>query len=168
MEIPPAVQAEYKPAVDSPTGPHFVLHNCRDPELNGEFRFEYPNEFRRIQIGARMAEIINAGRDPQAPPLSVEQLPAWAALRAQAVATLEYVITTAPKGWYLKGEDRRPLLAPGAVGGQGDDDAVLEVFEGYLSWARRFRGAVAETGEPAAPSAVVPGGEAGGGAAHRQ
>lgn len=139
-----ANQQEYKPpTVNDEEGPHFRLTTAvdTDPErpLNGGFRFKYPNAFTQTQIGSRTAEIVNYGRRF---PINLDQMPYSARLRAEAIATLEYVIVTAPAGWYMDGDKNQPALAPGMVGGDGNDEAVLEVWEGYLAWRTRFREAL--------------------------
>ncbi|QWK20783.1 hypothetical protein [Thermus antranikianii] len=79
----------------------------------GPITFRYPSAFEEVLIGARAVEIASAGR---ATPVALEALPLRARLMAEAIATLEYVIRTAPEGWYAKGADGKPVLAPGLIG----------------------------------------------------
>lgn len=145
----PVVQPAYKPATDTPGAAHYTLSTAfdTDPErpINGEFVFRYPDAFTQVQIGARIAELINYGRST---PIALEQLPPAASMRAEAIATLEFVLVTAPRGWYVEGANHRPQLAPGLIGGDGNDDAILEVFSGYWEWRKRFRDALEQSRKP--------------------
>lgn len=147
------------PSNPQAAGPHFVLSEALNPELNGPFTFRYPDAFEEVMIGARMAELAAAGR---ATPINPDQLPTRARNFLRAIATLEYVIETAPKGWYSD-VGGRPVLEPGRIGA-GDTDVVLTVFVGYLEWAGRFRAALARPQDPQGAAANLQGQQASGGA----
>jgi len=156
----PPKPAAYTPANLSPEGPHHEVKEARNPKLLGPITFRYPSAFEEVLIGARAVEIASAGR---ATPVALEALPLRARLMAEAIATLEYVIRTAPEGWYAKGADGKPVLAPGLIG-EGDEDLILEVYEAYLRWKEAFRERPSGASEPGPAQAVVPGSEPDGGA----
>lgn len=116
-------------------GVHAVYEQATNPDLNGAFTFRLPSAWEEVAIGSRMLELANGGRANMTIP--VEMLPPRAQLFVQAIATLEYVIKSAPKGWY-KDAGGRPVLSPGAIA-DDEQDAVTEVFKAYLEWRFRFR-----------------------------
>ncbi len=155
----PPEPAQYMPGALAPEGPHHVVQGAKNPKLNGPITFRYPTAFEEVLIGSRAQEIASGGR---ATPVRLEALPLRARLYAEAIATLEYVIKNAPEGWYTRGTDGKPLLAPGLIG-DGDEEKVLEVYDAFLRWREAFRGRPAGAAEPDPAQAVVRGGGPGGG-----
>lgn len=154
--VTPAPRPEI-PTNSQAGAPHFILTEALNPDLNGPFTFRYPDAFEEIMIGSRMTELASAGR---ATPINPDHLPTRAKNFLRAVSTLEYVIETAPKGWYTD-VGGRPVLEPARVGA-GDTDVVLAVFVGYLEWAGRFRAALARPQDAQGAAADVPSVQAGG------
>ena len=134
-----------------------TLKALGDPALEGEITFVFPNFYQRIAIGRRMFELVNLGRNPKAPEVNVDQLDADSRYWAEAVATLEYVIHTAPQGWY---QDRagQAELVPGALL-DTHTDAVVQAYTAYLAERTRFRDASrgATRGDQTAPTQQVDG-----------
>ncbi|WP_027894455.1 hypothetical protein [Calidithermus chliarophilus] len=155
MDYEPKEPAQYRPGVVRAEGPHFTLTQARNPDLNGDFTFRYPTAFDEISIGARVTELVNAGR---VQPVKLELLPFRAQQYVLAIATLEATIKAAPKGWYVHTDAGFPLLAPGAVG-DGDEEVVLLAYEGFLNWKRRFRESVAGARAPEEAQDMVSGAE---------
>lgn len=153
----PVEQGGYQGAPDQPASAHYVVQGARNPALNGEVRFRYPSVFDQVRIGTRIAELLKADRRTDVNPASVPLRPY---LFAQAIATLEYVIESAPKGWYVEKGDR-PYLAPGMLT-DGDEEEVLRAHKAYQLWRDRFLGTAERRSEPAAAEAVVRSGEADG------
>lgn len=153
----PPEPAQYVPSALAPEGPHYEVTGARNPKLNGPVTFRYPAAFEEVLIGARAQEIASLGRE-----VRLEALPLRARLMAEAIATLEFCIKTAPEGWYARGQDGKPFLAPGLIG-EGDEDLILEVYEAFLRWKDSFRGRPAGPGEPEEAQALVRGGEPDGG-----
>lgn len=152
----------YQPAQDTDTGaaaPHYTVTGARDEALNGPITFQYPTAFQEARIGVRMAELAKSEVG-----VTLDDLPLVARLYLRGIATLEFVIVTAPgredgRGWYMRsGRNGQPILAPGQLT-NGDEELVLEVYNAYATWKARFRGAPPESGDAAKPDAVVPSGE---------
>ncbi len=143
------------PAAPSNVGSYTVTEAC-NPELNGEMTFRYPTSFDEVAIGARMTELVRQGRLTN---VHVDDLPLRARLFVAAIATLEYVVKTAPKGWYMTADSGKPLLAPGAIG-EGDEELILDVHAAFVQWRKTFRESVRGGSVPI--KAVVSGDEADG------
>jgi hypothetical protein len=128
-----------------PHGPvHFIFDEAINPELNGEFRFRYPGNDLLMVIGARKMQLANAGLPV---PIQFDLFPMDVQMRAEAIATLEYVIAKAPAGWYTQPKNPQltaPRLDLTSIG-DGDENVVLTVFrKGYLEFRERFRAALRE------------------------
>ena len=157
MDYAPAERSDYRPSLDKSEGPHHTVTGAGLEDLNGDMAFRYPTAFDEVRMGARMAELVTNGGLSS---VTLDQLPFRAKLYVQAIATLEFCVLKAPKGWYQEHRDTgRPLLAPGAVG-EGDEEVVLEAYGAFSKWRERFRGAAKKPGEPERPETVVSGGEA--------
>lgn len=120
-----------------------------EAELSGEVSFHLPTLYERIAIGRRVAQL--------SAPARWEDLPPDERALARVVATLEYVIDTAPRGFYETGPDGKPRLAPGRLLSR-DEELLWQVWAAYLDLEERFRRGRGEDG--GAPG--EPGGEAGG------
>jgi len=120
-----------------------------NPDLSGEVTFHIPTVYERIAIGRRVAELCAPAR--------WEDLPPEERALARVVATLEYVIDTAPRGFYETGPDGRPRLAPGRVSTL-DENLLYEVWAAYVALEDSFRGG---RGAPE-DAGGEPGGEPGG------
>jgi hypothetical protein len=153
----PAEPGDYQPPTATPSVGRYTVTAARNPALNGEVTFKYPTSFDEVAIGARMTELVRQGRISN---LHVDDLPLRARLFVAAIATLEHVIKTAPKGWYITSESGRPILAPGALG-EGDEELVLDVHQAFVQWKKTFREPVRER-ESGEAEAVVPSGQADG------
>ena len=148
----PPTPSTYKPTSTSQEADaHFSITTTRNPDLKGDVTFRYPTVFDEVMIGARISDIVNAGRST---PILLETLPWRARLYAQAIATLEVVIKTAPKGFYVEGASGEPILAPGAVG-DGDEEVILETLEAFTNWRNRFRRVNDEAGDSNETPGVV-------------
>lgn len=101
-----------------------------NPELSGTVTFHLPTLYERIAIGKRVAQLCAPAR--------WEDLPPDERALARVVATLEYVIDTAPKGFYETGPDGRPRLAPGRLLAV-DEGLLWEVWAAYVALEERFR-----------------------------
>ena len=121
----------------------------KNPELSGEVTFHLPTLYERIAIGKRVAQLCA--------PAKWEDLPPDERALARVVATLEYVIDTAPKGFYETGPDGRPRLAPGRLL-EVDEWLLWEVWAAYVTLGDSFRGG----GEGLEGASSEPGGPAGG------
>jgi hypothetical protein len=125
----------------------------KSPELSGEVTFHLPTLYERIAIGKRVAQLCA--------PAKWEDLPPDERALARVVATLEYVIDTAPKGFYETGPDGRPRLAPGRLL-EVDEGLLWEVWAAYVALGDSFReggeGLEGAGGEPGGPGGG-PGGE---------
>lgn len=111
---------------------HHVVKDARDPKLNGEMTFKYPTAFEKIRIGRRFSQLVDN--------IPERSLPRETWLLANAISTLEFVIKTAPEGWYLPRESdaTKPQLAPGRIGG-GDEFLLIGATDAYEVWAETFR-----------------------------
>ena len=121
----------------------------QNPELSGEVTFHLPTLYERIAIGKRVAQLCA--------PAKWEDLPPDERALARVVATLEYVIDTAPKGFYETGPDGRPRLAPGRLL-EVDEGLLWEIWAAYVALGDSFRGG----GEGLEGASSEPGGQAGG------
>jgi len=139
----------------SPHATH-ILETAANSDLNGKIEFHYPSAIEQVLIGSRVTELINFRRQV---PIVFEQLPRTARFFVMAVATLEHVVETAPRGWY--GDNKgNPYLDPGAIG-QGDEEAVLEVYQAYIRFRDGVQNAVREVrSKRQHDKDVVPGDEA--------
>ena len=122
----------------------FEVTDAINPSVNGVVKFRYPSALTQIQIGTRQSELANFGRRIDINP---DTLPREAGMFLKAVATLEYVITNAPEGWYQKDNRGAAFLSPGDIG-NGDEGQVIAVWDAYL----RFRNAVREGNRDAEPA----------------
>jgi len=100
------------------------------PDLSGEVTFHLPTVYERISIGRRVAQLCAPAR--------WEDLPPDERALARVVATLEYVIDTAPKGFYESGPDGKPRLAPGKLL-EVDEGLLWQVWAAYVALGERFR-----------------------------
>lgn len=120
-----------------------------DPELSGTVTFHLPTLYERIAIGKRIAQLCAPAR--------WEDLPPDERALVRVVATLEYVIDTAPKGFYESGPDGKPRLAPGRLLSR-DEVLLWQIWAAYMDLEERFR----RGPEAAEGDRPVAGGEAGG------
>lgn len=123
------------------SSPKVTLEHPSNPELSGVVTFRYPQVFDEIRIQRRAVELTNLGRAVNAPPLKPADLDIEAYQTVMIIATLEHVIDTAPRGFFLE-EKGRPVLNLGAM----DPEEVLEqdgvlwiLYSAYLEWRSSFR-----------------------------
>jgi hypothetical protein len=118
----------------------------KKPELSGEVTFHLPTLYERIAIGKRVAQLCA--------PVKWEDLPPDERALTRVVATLEYVIDTAPKGFYEVGPDGGPRLAPGRLL-EVDEGLLWEIWAAYVALGDSFRGGgeslEGASGEPGSP-----------------
>ncbi|MBW6396016.1 hypothetical protein KZX47_12765 [Thermus sp. SYSU G05001] len=101
----------------------------QDPDLAGTVTFHLPTLYERIAIGKRMAQLCAPAR--------WEDLPPDERALVRVIATLEYVIDTAPRGFYESAPDG-PRLAPGRLLVR-DEPLLWEVWAAYVALEERFR-----------------------------
>ena len=114
--------------------PNFVaLEHPSDKSFSGPVTFAVPSVYGMIAIDARKAQLSG--------PAGFEALTAAAQLRVTVVATLERVIETAPKGFYVDDGNGKPYLSFAKVL-ELDEDQIVTIYSGYLayrSWVREGR-----------------------------
>lgn len=156
---PPPDQEQYTPP-ESPSSEGasaYEVTGARNPLLNGQVSFRYPGAFDEVRIGTRMAQLARANG------VAFTDLPRGAAFYAEAIATLERCIHTAPEGWYSEAENGKPVLDVGSIGSreheEGDEEIVLEVYFAFLRYKARFRARAETPGDARETETVVPGSE---------
>lgn len=97
--------------------PILTIANHPEPTLNGPVTVHLPTPYEQVKIDKRMAQL--------AQPFNYDQLPAEGRARVRMLATLEFVIDTAPEGFYRPDPKGQPLL---------DFSGLLEIDEDVL-WA---------------------------------
>lgn len=101
-----------------------------EPDLSGTVTFHLPTLYERIAIGKRMAQLCA--------PVRWEDLPPDERALVRVVATLEYVIDTAPKGFYDTDAGGKPVLAPGRLLSR-DEGLLWQIWAAYVELEERFR-----------------------------
>lgn len=102
-----------------------------DPTLNGRVTMHIPNLYERISIGKRKAELCA--------PVLWENMPPEERSLTEALATLEFVIDTAPEGWFEEDPSGQKLLNPGLIL-QTNESLFWGVYATYVVNFNRFRG----------------------------
>lgn len=123
-----------------------------DPDLSGTVVFHIPSLYERIAIGKRVAQLCTPAR--------WEDLPPDERALVRVVATLEYVIDTAPKGFYDTDKAGKPVLAPGRLSSR-DEDLLWRVWAAYVDLEERFRRPSEDPGGDAGDAGGEPGGQGG-------
>ncbi len=111
-----------------------------DATLSGPVIFRYPTAFDQIAIGARVSDLLNAGRDVQLPRVHPADVMLDTYRLAHAVATLEHVIHTAPRGLY-ESVNGRAVLNVGRLVDEDDDQGglIMTLYAAYEQWRSSFR-----------------------------
>lgn len=107
----------------------YVISGKPNPDLNGPVTFHLPSLYEKVAIGRRKAEL--------SAPAKWEELPSEERALVHAIATLEHVIDTAPKGFYQE-LNGKPVLAPGRLA-EHEDESLWEVMAAYYGLVERFR-----------------------------
>lgn len=113
-----------------------ITVKSEDPNLSGEVTFKIPTLYEQVAIERRMTELANVGAAPNTF-MRYEWLTNTGQFLVEAVATLEHVIVTAPRGFY-ESTPRGPELAVGRLSSI-NRDVLIAVYEGYRAYRSRFR-----------------------------
>lgn len=135
--------------------PNYVeLESPAAPELAGKVTFSLPTVYQQLQIDGRMAAL--------AGPAGFEALPTAAQQRVMMVATLEFVIQSAPRGFYVEHpRTGHPLLSFEAISAL-DMDVLWDIYAAYIAYRNAFReNRVRRDPQTPAREARVAGGESG-------
>lgn len=119
-----------------------LLHHP-DSTLSGTVTFRAPNAYTSVAIGARMVDLVNAGRDPELPKLHPTELPMSAYRAAYMIATLEHVVETGPRGLFRE-TNGKPEIDLGRLDEfelTEDDGVIVTLYAAYEAWRDRFRDA---------------------------
>lgn len=128
-----------------------LLSGHPDERFNGEVKYRLTKVYDRVGIASRTAQLRN-GLAPQSFSFAENKL-------FEIIATLEYVIETAPKGFYLSdtGKDA-PEVSPVLNLAFVDEDTLVEVYQAWEAFnrfhyypKRRF---ARDDQEPISPSSV--------------
>jgi len=117
------------------TGSVTITHD--NPDLAGEVTFHLATLYEQVRIGRRVAQMCA--------PAQWEQLPPDDRALTRMLATLEHVIDTAPKGFYVEDGGGKPVLAPGQLLGP-DVDVLWAIYTAYVQLEDDFRGRSRATG----------------------
>lgn len=121
-----------------------------DPDLSGTVTFHMPTLYERVAIGRRVAQLCAPAR--------WEDLPPDERALAKVIATLEYVIDTAPRGFYDTDRSGKPVLAPGRLMSR-DEELLWQIWAAYVDLEERFRAGAGAAGGAADEAGGEPGGQ---------
>ena len=126
-----------------------VISGHADPDLNGTVTFHVPTLLETVRIEQRIAALSH--------PHAFEKLPPDGRALVRLVATLEHVIDTAPRGFYVE-RDGKPVLTLEHLSG-ADESLLWQVFAAWRAAAETFRsnrtGNAEATPEPAGSAPAV-------------
>ncbi|GEM48690.1 hypothetical protein [Deinococcus cellulosilyticus] len=107
----------------------FNVQSSTDPKLNGPVTYHIPTLYERIQIGKRKTQLCA--------PYKWEDMPQTERSLTEALCTLEFIIDTAPEGWWTT-EGGERLLEIGTLA-EHQEHVLWEVYADFIVNRERFR-----------------------------
>lgn len=106
-----------------------VITGHADANLNGTVTFHVPTLLENVRIEQRMATLAN--------PVPFDNLPPDGRALVRLIATLEHVIDTAPRGFYVERQGQ-PVLTLEHLSG-ADENLLWQVFAAWRTAVQTFR-----------------------------
>lgn len=129
--------------IPAKTARHTITVTSEQPNVAGEITLRLLDGYSKCDMEVR--------RGILAQPLRWEDLPMSGRSLLTCIATLEYVIVTAPAGWYAPDPKTGvPILRPGEII-EPDNVSLWQVYSAYDEWENSFRPKPADVATPENP-----------------
>lgn len=112
------------------------------PELCGPVTFKAPSLYEHLAIKRRVVELANVGVPDGGDRIAPDDLDLRTYRGLNAIATLEYVIHAAPKGFYSADAKGMPILSLANLDDddlEADDGLVWQLYAAYTHWRQLCR-----------------------------